>query len=208
MPSDVIVLGTGGHARVVIDALRRAGHAVAGVCAPDLVKGQTGPLGAPTLGNDDALAHFERATHLLANGIGSTGAPELRQRVFETKTAQGWSFVVLVHPAATIGADCTLGEGAQIMAGAILQCCVRIGRNTIINTSASIDHNCTIGEHVHIAPGAVLSGNVTIGARSHLGTGAVVIQGIDIGDDVLIGAGAVVTRPVASGERIKAGARH
>lgn len=206
MPTDVIVLGAGGHARVVIDGLRRAGFSVVGVCAPELEAGQTGPLGVPAFGNDSVLAGVNRDTHLLANGIGSTGKPELRQRIFETKTAQGWRFATLVHPAAVVGADCEFGEGAQIMAGVVLQAGVRVGRNTIVNTAALVDHDCRLGDHVHVAPGAILSGTVTVGARSHLGAGSVVIQGISIGDDVVVGAGAVVTRPVASGTRVKAGA--
>lgn len=208
MPADVIVLGAGGHARVVIDGLRRAGFLVIGACAPELAAGRTGPLGVPALGRDDALENYDRSTLLLANGVGSTGTPELRQRVFEVKVAQGWSFVVLVHPAAVTAGNCELGDGAQIMAGAVLQSGARIGRNTIVNTSASVDHDCAIGDHVHIAPGAVLSGDVTVGTGSHIGTGAVVTQGVVIGDDVLIGAGATITRAVASGDRIKAGARH
>lgn len=206
MPTDVIVLGAGGHARVVIDGLRRAGFSVIGVCAPELIPGQTGPLGVPSLGNDDILADFNRATHLLANGLGSTGKPELRHRVFETRTTEGWRFVTLVHPTAVVSGDCEFGEGVQIMAGAVLQSGARIGHNTIVNTSASVDHDCQLGDHVHIAPGVILSGNVNVGARSHLGAGAVVIQGITIGEDVVVGAGAVVTRPIASGARVKAGA--
>jgi sugar O-acyltransferase (sialic acid O-acetyltransferase NeuD family) len=208
MPADVIVLGAGGHARVVIDALRRAGFAVAGVCAPELSAGQPGPLGAPALGGDGALDGVDRARYLLANGIGSIGAPAVRQKVFETRKADGWRFVTLVHPAAVVGEDCALGEGAQVMAGAVLQPGVRLGRNTIVNTRAAVDHDCRLGDHVHVAPGVVLSGGVTVGSRSHLGTGAVVIQDIAIGDDVLVGAGAVVIRPVADGTRVKAGALH
>lgn len=206
MPTDVIVLGAGGHARVVIDGLRRAGFSVIGVCAPELEAGQTGPLGVPALGNDSVLAGINRDTHLLANGIGSTGKTETRQRIFDTNSSHGWRFVTLLHPTAVVGADCELGEGAQIMAGAVLQCGVRVGRNAIVNTSASVDHDCRLGDHVHVAPGAILSGTVTVGARSHLGAGAVVIQGISIGEDVIVSAGAIVTRPVASGTRVKAGA--
>lgn len=208
MPTDVIVLGAGGHARVVIDGLRRAGFSVIGVCAPELTPGQAGPLGVPALGTDSILADFNRDIYQLANGIGSTGKPELRQRIFETKSAQGWRFVTLLHPTAVVGADCQLGEGAQIMAGAVLQPGVRIGRNSIVNTSASVDHDCRLGDHVHVAPGAILSGTVTVGSRSHVGSGSVIIQGISIGEDVVVGAGAVVTRSVASGTRVKAGSVH
>lgn len=208
MPADVIVLGAGGHAKVLIDGLRRAGHAVAGVCAPELAPGDAGPLGVPAIGGEAELARLDRSQHLLANGLGSVGKTDLRREVFERWNAAGWRFATLVHPSATVGEACQLAEGVQIMAGAVLQCAVQVGKNTIINTSASIDHDCRIGEHVHIAPGVVLSGNVTVGSRSHLGTGAVVIQGVSIGEDALVGAGAVVTRAIAAGQHVKAGERH
>lgn len=208
MPADVIVLGAGGHARVVIDALRSAGHSVAGVCAPELAQGQSGPLGVPAIGDEAALAKLGPAKHLLANGVGSVGKADLRKALFERWTAQGWRFITVTHPSAVVGSECVLAEGAQVMAGAVLQPGVHVGKNSIVNTSASIDHDCRIGDHVHIAPGVVLSGNVAIGAGSHLGTGAVVIHGINIGAGCLIGAGAVVTQAVAPGGHVKAGERY
>jgi UDP-perosamine 4-acetyltransferase len=51
----VIVLGGGGHAKVVIDALLAAGATVAGLCDPALAVGVDGPLGIPILGGDEAL---------------------------------------------------------------------------------------------------------------------------------------------------------
>ncbi len=208
MPADVIILGAGGHARVVIDALRRAGHGVAGVCGPELTQGQTGPLGVPAIGDEAALAKLDSGKYLLANGIGSVGKIDVRKAAFEHWTLLGWRFATVTHPSAVVGSDCVLADGAQIMAGAVLQPGVHVGRNTIINTSASVDHDCRIGDHVHIAPGVVLSGDVVVGVGSHLGTGAVVIQGVSIGAGCLIGAGAVVTKVIAPGGHVKAAERH
>lgn len=202
MPADVIVIGAGGHARVVIDALLRAGATVLGVCDPRLTAGSTGPLGVPSLGNDDALEQHEKTRVLLANGIGSIGNPSGRIAVYERLTAAGWKFISLVHPSAVIGADCTIAAGAQIMAGAVLQPGCSIGQNAIVNTMASIDHDCSIGDHAHIAPGATLCGDVTIGAATHIGSGAVVVQGTQIGANAMIAAGVVVTRTVDAGTRV------
>lgn len=202
MPADVIVIGAGGHARVVIDALLRAGANVLGVCDGRLAAGNTGPLGIPSLGDDDALKQFDMTRVLLANGIGSIGDPSRRIAVYKRLTAAGWEFISLVHPAAIIGADCSIAAGAQIMAGAVLQAGCRIGQNAIVNTAASVDHDCSIGDHVHIAPGAVLCGDVIVGAATHIGSGAIVVQGIHIGADAMISAGAVVTRPVDAGVRV------
>jgi acetyltransferase-like isoleucine patch superfamily enzyme len=90
-----------------------------------------------------------------------------------------------------------LGDGAQIMAGAILQTGVRVGRNVIVNTRAVIDHDSCLADHVHVATGAILAGGVKVGEASHIGAGATVIQEITIGRAVLVAAGAVVVSDVA-----------
>ena len=119
--------------------------------------------------------------------------------------AAGFTFISFNHPSAVLAADTSIGEGAQIMAGAVLQPGVSLGINCIVNTRASLDHDCRIGDHVHIAPGAVLSGGVTIGDGCHIGTGAIVIQNIRIGAGAMIAAGAVITRDVLPGARVKPG---
>jgi sugar O-acyltransferase (sialic acid O-acetyltransferase NeuD family) len=202
MSRSVIVLGGGGHARVVIDALLAGGRQVLGIVDPksDL----TLPAGVRRLGAD--LSGLRPAEAELALGIGSVdvGEKNPRPRLFLEGNAAGFTFVVLRHPSAVVAGDVVLGEGAQIMAGAIIQTGARIGRNVIVNTRASVDHDCRIGDHVHIAPGVILSGGVEIGAGAHLGTGAIVVQGIVIGAEAMIGAGALVRHPVAPGARVKA----
>ena len=145
-----------------------------------------------------ANLHWERVAerYRLANGVGSIG-DGTRRRVFERMKAAGYAFAHVEHPAATIAlAGVSLGEGAQIMAGAVVQPGVCIGADAIVNTRAAIDHDCVIGDHAHIAPGAVLCGEVVVGDDTHIGAGAVLIQGRRIGTGCLIGAGATVLRDV------------
>jgi UDP-perosamine 4-acetyltransferase len=205
MTKPVVILGGGGHAHVVIDALRCAGHAVVGVIDPKAEVARTLPAGVPWLGKDIAQA---RASDVqLAIGVGSidVGAKNLRPRLFHEAKANGFQVLSFRHPSAIIAGDVELGEGAQVMAGAILQTGTRAGVNCIVNTGASLDHDCRLGDHVHIAPRAVLSGAVEVGDGSHLGTGAVVIQCIRIGAEAMVAAGAVVTRDVPAQARVAPG---
>ena len=196
MTLPVIVIGGGGHGRVVIEALRRGGSIVAGVIDPSREVSALLPDGVRWLGGDDALAGYPPERYRLANGVGSIG-DGTRRRVFERMKAAGYAFARVEHPAATIAlAGVSLGEGAQIMAGAVVQPGVRIGADVIVNTRAAIDHDCIIGDHAHIAPGAVLCGEVVVGDDTHIGAGAVLIQGRRIGAGCLIGAGATVLRDV------------
>ena len=201
MNNPVIVIGSGGHAKVVIEALLRAGRAVIGRTDCDPARGVTVIRGVPFLGNDEALTAHDPAMVELANGIGSTGDPARRIAVFETFRARGFRFARVVHPSAIVPTDTQIGEGAQIMAGVIIQPGCRVGVNAILNTGARIDHDCDIGEHVHIAPGAILCGEISIGARSHIGAGTVVVQTVSVGAGCLVAAGAVVVDALADGTR-------
>ena len=202
MTATVIIIGAGGHARVLLDALQLSGCKVLGFVDPAFTKGAQGPGGLPVLGGDEVLKDYSMSAVQLVNGIGSIGPTMLRGAVYRRGKEAGFSFARVVHPAAVVSASATLGEGVQIMAGCIVQSGAEIGANSIVNTRASVDHDCKIGETVHIAPGVTLSGNVRVGDRAHIGTGAVVIQGISIGADSLVAAGAVVYRDVPEAGRL------
>ena len=108
----------------------------------------------------------------------------------------------VIHPSAIISKDIFLGEGAQFMAGSIVQAGCVFGDNVLLNTGASLDHDGQIGSHVHLAPGVVCSGHVSIGACSHVGVGSVIIQSISIGKGCLVAAGAIVVNDFADDSKI------
>lgn len=194
MSASLLILGAGGHARVVLGAF-----------APGLVRGYLAPEAAPApwpagiayLGDDDALETLDPAEWSLVNGVGALRPGGGRRRLFETAKLRGFGFTSALHPRAMLEPGVSIGEGAQIMAGAIVQCGVAIGANAIVNTGAIVDHDCVVADHVHIGPGACLSGGVTIGMGAHVGVGATILQNVRIGAGALVGAGAVVVADVA-----------
>jgi UDP-perosamine 4-acetyltransferase len=190
----VIVLGAGGYARVLIDALLLDSVEVIGMT--DVNPESQPVLGVSFLGDDTVIKQYSPNDIFLVNGIGSVSQPYLRQKVFQKFKSQGFCFSSVIHPSSVIAADVKLGEGVQIMAGAVVQSGCEIGDNTIINTSASVDHECQIGPHTHLAPGVVLSGNVCVGELGHVGTGAKIIQSMRVGPRSFIKAGAVVASDI------------
>jgi UDP-perosamine 4-acetyltransferase len=192
----VIILGGGGHAKVLIEALKTSKRTILGITDADPAKHNMLIMGIPVLGDDGAVLHHLPGSIRLVNGMGSVNVPRARTALFEKFKSKGYAFVTVVHPSAVIASDVALGEGAQIMAGAVIQPGSTIGMNTIVNTKASVDHDCSIGDHVHISPGVTLSGDIRVADEVHLGTGATVIQGIRIGRNSLIGAGSVVVTDV------------
>lgn len=191
MTRAIIVIGAGGHGRVVADALLRAGEPVAGFVDSDAAKHGRSIAGLPVLGGDDYLDTVAARGCLLANGIGSVSSTAQRRDVYQRMQVRGFRFTAVFHPAAVVARHVELDEGVQIMAGAIVQPGARIGANTIVNTGAIVDHDCRIGAHCHLAPGCVLSGAVELGDQCHVGTGACIRQGIVLGPKTLLAAGAV-----------------
>lgn len=102
------------------------------------------------------------------------------------------TFPILQHPFSWVAPDVVIGEGTVIMAGAVVQPGVTIGKHCIINTCASLDHDSIIGDFVHIAPGARLCGNVTVGEGTLVGAGAVCLPGAVIPPWTTVKAGSVV----------------
>lgn len=202
MKMPVIVLGAGGHAKVLISTLKLCSVEILGVTDPDPTLIGKDVLGIPIIGDDNELGNYPAQKVHLVNGLGSVSAPMARCRLFNVFKKLGFFFATVVHPSAVVAADVEIGEGVQIMAGAILQPGVRLGVNVIINTKASVDHDSTIGNHSHIAPGVTLSGCVEVGMGTHVGTGASIVQGVRIGDASLVGAGSVVLKDIP--DRVKA----
>jgi sugar O-acyltransferase (sialic acid O-acetyltransferase NeuD family) len=196
MSERIIVLGAGGHAKVLLDALGKAD--IAGLADTDSARWGKELLGCTIHGGDDWVMKQPATGVRLVNAVGSvdTASLERRRAIYEQFQGRGYRFAQVIHPAAIVSSRAALAEGVQVMAGAVIQADARIGANTLVNTRASVDHDCSIGAHVHIAPGAVLSGAVTVGDGVHIGAGAVVKQGVKIGEGALIGAGAIVLRDV------------
>lgn len=195
-PLRTVVVGAGGHARVVLSILRTHPQVtVIGVVAPSL-----GSIrGLPLLGGDEDLASLPgQGIEAAFVAVGDNGR---RMELFGRCLSLGFELVNAIHPAAVIDRTVRLGRGVAIMPGAVINCDAVIGDAAIVNTSASVDHDCVIGPGSHVAPGAHLSGYVALGAGVLVGIGASVGLGapIAIGDGAVIGAGAAALRDVPAG---------
>jgi sugar O-acyltransferase (sialic acid O-acetyltransferase NeuD family) len=196
----VIMVGGGGHAKVLISMLLLQHRTVLGFV--DLTPDLPSVLGVAQLGDDSAVLMRAPEEIRLVNGVGSIGSTGARREAYERFRDKHYTFDSVIHCSAIMAPDVELGNGVQIMAGAVVQPGSRVGDNSIINTGARVDHDCSIDAQVHIAPGATLCGNVRVGRGSHVGAGATVIQGIELGENTIVGAGAVVLRGVTDGETV------
>ena len=183
-PDGVVVIGAGGHAKVVISTLAASGTPVAAVVDDDDRKWGTDAQGT-------RVERLERAR----GGRGIVGIGDNARRR-EMVQALGLDWQTVGHPAAYVHPSVKLGRGTVVFAGAVVQPDAVVGDHVIVNTGATVDHDCVIGDFAHLAPGVHLAGGVQVGEGAFLGIGSVVCPIIRIGRWARLGAGAVAIRDV------------
>lgn len=184
MNREVIVLGAGGHAKVVVSTLEAAGYQVVGLFDDNSARIGSQVLGVPVLGPLAAVT--EATTRQAVIGIGDNRTRRKLAEQFDLE------WLAVVHPQAYVHASVTLGSGSVVFAGAVVQPDTRIGSHVVLNTSCSVDHDCILEEFVHIGPGSRLAGTIFVGQGAFLGIGSVVLPNRRIGEWSVVGGGGVV----------------
>lgn len=186
---EVVILGSGGHAKVVIEILREhADVQLIGCLAPE--PGGRPVCGVPVIGDDSALPRLRDAG--VAHAFVALGDNHLRSRMINYVISHGLKLINAISLHAVVSPSVTVGAGVAVMAGAIINAEAALADGVIVNTGATIDHDCVLGPMSHVAPGSNLAGCVRIGEGAFLGTGCRVIPGVRIGDWSIVGAGATV----------------
>jgi sugar O-acyltransferase (sialic acid O-acetyltransferase NeuD family) len=191
----IVVIGGGGHAKVLISILKKSGNAIAGYTDRQ-DRGLI--LGISHLGNDSILPVLFGKEHLgnAAIGIGKIDLSDMRVRLQQNLSEIGFGFPVIISPSAVINEEVLLGEGTVVFDGVVVNSGTEIGKTCIINTNSTVEHDCKIGDNVSISPGVTLSGGVTIGNNCMIGAGANIIQYVNICNSCLIGAGSTVVKDI------------
>ena len=190
----VIIIGAGGHGRVLADALLAKNISILGFLDPDQSLWGKTIFGLPVLGGDEVLGTLLPKNLSLVNGIGGVGSTLIRQKVQAKLESRGWKFIGVIHPSAIISSFASIAKDAQILAGSIVQTSVVINKGVIVNSAALVEHDVQVGAWTHCAPGSVICGDVQVGCNCHIGAASVIRQGVLIGDNTLVAMGAVVIR--------------
>lgn len=194
----IVLLGAGGHCRVVIEACRANGFDIVGVLDAGVPVGSQ-IMGVKVLG-DDSLA-----PELLKSGVGYmavsiVGNLELRTRLLSTYADMGFEFPSIVYKPTHLSEYATISDvGVVALPGSIVNAEAVIGSHATLNTNCLVEHQATVGCNAHIAPRATLLGFSSVGNRTMVGGGAIILPSVKVGDDCIIGAGSVVLHDVPSG---------
>jgi acetyltransferase EpsM len=193
LENELIIVGAGGHAKVVLDVALANNVTVLGflddhaTVAPDP---RYQLFGTVNMLEDLMVRHPSSQVFI------AIGDNRVRRQIDRDLLKGRRVAPALIHPFGCVSSSAQFGNGAILMPGVVVNAGTRVGRHAILNTSCSVDHDCSIGDYAHISPGAHLAGAVTVGEGCHVGTGASVIPGVRIGDWAVIGAGAVVTTDI------------
>ena len=193
---NVVIVGAGGHGKVVVDILKHDPDVkLIGFLDDD--KTLLGKIvdGIPVLGSVSSLSALT-SRHKLDGAVIAIGDNRVRAELFNKLKGLGLKPKRAIHPHALIAHDVEIGEGVVIADGAVISTGTRIGDNVIINTGVVIDHDNVIEDHAHISPGVKLAGRVSVGQYTQIGLGVTIVEDLTIGDNVIVGAGAVVLADV------------
>lgn len=192
----VVVIGAGGHAKVVIELITAGGdYEIVGLTDADPTPRRVG--GIQVIGGDELLPRLRGDG--VVHAFVALGHNALRQRVARKVMDLGFELVNAISPTAVISPSARLGRGVAVMAGAVINADAVIGDCAIVNSGAIVDHDALLGDAVHVGPGCALAGGVTLGQRTFLGVGVSVVPGVVIGADAIVGAGACVTDDLTAG---------
>jgi sugar O-acyltransferase (sialic acid O-acetyltransferase NeuD family) len=192
----IVVVGGGGHAKVLISQLKKLRYDVAGY-TDDASRGAI--LGAHYLGDDRVLGDLAQgAISRAAIGVGKPDVSSARLRLLTKVLSLGLETPPIVSPHSVVNAEVVLGTGTTVFDGAVVNSGAVIGDVCIINSNSTVEHDCLLGDNVHIAPGATVAGSVSIGDNCMIGAGSTLVHGVSVTAGCLVGAGSTVVRDIGS----------
>lgn len=197
MKMNIVIIGSSGHAKVVIDVVERQGeHHIVGLIDAFRAHGEE-TMGYRVLGAEMDLPVLAEQ-HALGGVLVAIGDNHVRARVTAGVAAlcPDLRFITAVHPQASVARGVRIGAGSVMMAGAVVNPGCEMGPGCIVNTRASLDHDSVMDAFSSLAPAAATGGNCHLGSCSALGMGGLLLQRLRIGAHSVVGAGAVVTRSV------------
>lgn len=182
----VMLIGAGGHAKVILDCIENEAKYKIFQVIDDVIEGDF-------LNQIKVKKRNKNQDYKTLNTIIAIGNPKHRKNIAEQLKS---NFIMTIHPSAVVSKYAKIGKGSQVLATSVINADATIGNHCIINSGAIVEHDCVLEDYVHVAPNATLGGGVKVGESSHIGIGATIIQNISIGKNVIIGAGAVVTHNI------------
>ena len=188
MNKRVIIIGAGGHSKVVADIVRENGDSVVGFL-DDSYTEKREFYASYVIGRVSDYTKYKNDCEFII----AIGSNEVRKRISGELHCNWYT---AIHPSAVVSESAKIGEGTVVMANAVINADATVGKHCIINTATVVEHDCTVGDYSHLSPRSVVCGATSIGSHVWLGTGSTVVNVVSVCDGVTIGAGGVVVRSI------------
>lgn len=187
MCKEVVIIGAGGHGKVIADIIKKSGDRLIGFlddcCTAEKI------LDYPVLGKiKDCLKYRDKEFFI------AIGNNAVRKKISEQYNML--KYYTAIHPSSVIAMDVEIGEGSCVMAGTVINTSAKIGKHCIINSGSVVEHDNKLADFVHLSPGAILCGTVSVGEGTHIGGGVTVKNNTNITGDTVIGVGAAVVKDI------------
>lgn len=198
MQRRLLIIGAGGHGKVVADTALATGR-YEDIAFLDDDPSITSVLSFKVLGR---ATDFERYLSEFQDAVVAIGNNHTRYHFFELLLKLGFNLPAIIHPTAFVSRFAIVARGTVVFAHAVINADTEIKEACIINTASVIEHDCYIGKACHISPSATISGGVRIGDFSWIGSGANVKNNVVIGQNVIVGLGSAVISDVSSNKTV------
>lgn len=182
----VIVFGSGGLAKELIDYLEDDGFEVLGAVS-------TEPFNNPRYSErfrvwDKAPEQFSSAAYVLG-----VSEPWIKRELV-AKNADRW--ISYIHPSCTVSRYATIGKGCVLAPQAIVVGDAVLGDFIFMDTNATVGHDSVIGSFGTLFPNTEVCGNCLIGEDSIFGIGSYALPNVTLPAQTKVSAGAVVRKSV------------
>ena len=159
MKSEIVIIGAGGHGKVVCDAIIAQGeYNVAGFVDDTLAVGDMITSKYKVIATQNNIHSLNNVVDYFIVAIGNN---QVREKAYNT-SKQYFKPATVIHPSAVIGSNVKIGTGTIVLANAVINSSSNVGENTIVNTGVIIDHDSIIGNHIRLSIGTLVGSNSEI----------------------------------------------
>ena len=161
----LIILGAGGHGRVVADIAEQTGK------YDEVVFLDDNSSDNKVIGKCNDYINFKSQDTEMYPAFGNNqGRVEWENKVEEA----GIKLAKIIHPLAYVSPKAEIANGCIIMPYAIINTATVVKKACIINIGTIVDHDCILEEGCHLAPGAIVKGENSIPTCTKIDSGEVV----------------------------------
>jgi sugar O-acyltransferase (sialic acid O-acetyltransferase NeuD family) len=194
--SQIVIIGSGGHASSIIDILKFSeDREIWGVVSLEL-KESSNLDGITVVGDDSCLGELIQRQFSFVIAVGQISSSEIRYKLFKKLEESKADIPVIISPDAYVSPRAFIGRGTVVFHRVVINSNARIGENCILNNMCLIEHDAVIGSHTHVSTGAIINGNAHVGSHCFIGSGSIISNNVSICDSVILGAGSNVVKDI------------